>query len=403
MERFPLKLAVVTHIVPPATVGTAMRMYRLFRDAHPDDYCLLISRDYEEAEGDQDLQGRLPAKHYRLPSEWCQLRPPALRRLAPFFDMVNVPLRVYQRARNIERIVKQEKCGAILAFSGDLIDLPAGYLASRRCRIPFYAAVDDYYSYQWPDRFGRRFARYAEPVVLKGSARVIVLNDFLRDEYCRRYHINPVVIYNPCELPVAAMGENVPWPATDGEVAIVYTGAIYHAHYDAFANIIAAIGLLCRPDVKLHLYTAQSRRDLERRGIQGPVVFHGHLPPSEILGVQQQADILFLPLAFETSIPEVIKTSAPFKMGEYLASGRPILVHAPADSFVSWYFKTHECGVVVDQSDPRMLVQAIQCILNDAELRRKLSRNAQSSAQIDFGLQGAQVAFRRVFHSEDDE
>ena len=391
MKRFSKKVAIVSHILPPATAGTAMRLYRLLRDIHPDDYCLLTCRDYE-SEGGGDSHGRLPAKHYRLPSEVWQIRLPTVFGLASFFNAITLLPRIYQRSRNITRIVKDERCNAIMAFSGDLIDLPAGYLASLKCRVAFYAEIDDYYSYQWPSFLSRCFAKFVEPIILKGAVRVVVLNDFLRDEYQRRYHINPIVIYNPCEYS-SGLREDSQEALSKSEIAIVYTGSIYHANYDAFKNLIYALRLIGRSDIKLHLYTAQPHKSIEQSGIYGPVVFHGYLPPSKIPEVQARADVLFLPLAFKSRIPEVIKTSAPFKMGEYLSSGRPILVHAPADCFLSWYFRTNQCGIVVDKNDPKLLAEEINRLISDRELQRKLSEKAREAAVRDFSIDKMQANF----------
>ena len=76
-------------------------------------------------------------------------------------------------------------------------------------------------------------------------------------------------------------------------------------------------------------------------------------------GIQRNADILFLPLAFNSPYPEIIKTSSPGEIGEYLAGKKPILVHAPSDSFISWYFRKYNCGCVVDDDDSEKLAAAI--------------------------------------------
>jgi glycosyltransferase involved in cell wall biosynthesis len=389
-----LPLAVLSHILPPSPSGQAIMLYRLLRDWDPKAYYLLSRQDYGGGRGEQDLLPRLPAQYYHFKPKF------RLRGANRFkiLELVALLLQTLHRARNILRIVKRKKCGAIMACSGDLFDLPAGYLASRWARVPFYAYIFDDYLYQWTRRIHRFFVRCVEPIMLKGAAGIIVPNEFLRDEYFRRYHVKPTVIHNPCENSQIDKKSNIPWPSSKDEIKIVYTGAIYHAHFDAFRNLMAAIQLVDRPTVKLHLYSAQTRKELERENIRGPIVYHHHLLPSEISAVQRQGDILFLSLAFNSAIPEVIKTSAPGKMGEYMASGRPILVHAPADSFVSWYFKKYKCGVVVDQSKPEMLGRAILMILNDADLRKKLEENALNRAQIDFKLNSAQEKFLNFFY-----
>jgi glycosyltransferase involved in cell wall biosynthesis len=387
------KLALISHILPPSPSGQAIMLYRLLRDWDARDYCLLSRNDYRLWKGVQGQLLRLKARYYHLKPHLF------LRALNQFkiLEPVNLLLQTIQRARNIARIVKREGCRIIIACSGDLLDLPAGYLASRLMRVPFYAYIFDDYLYQWTKPIHRYLARRVEPIMLKRATAVIVSNEFLSDEYYRRYGIQPKVIHNPCENFHIIKKTNIPWPSCNDEIKIVYTGAIYHVHFDAFINIIAAINLLGRSDIRLHLYTAQPRAELERENICGPIIYHNHLSPLQLFDVQKRADILFLPLAFNSKVPEVIRTSAPGKMGEYMASGRPILVHAPADSFISWYFREYKCGLVVDKSNLKNLSQAISRIFNDSKLRQKLMVNAKTRAKADFNLHAAQDKFLKLF------
>jgi glycosyltransferase involved in cell wall biosynthesis len=232
---------------------------------------------------------------------------------------------------------------------------------------------------------------------MKRGAGVITPNEFLRDAYAKRHTIEPILIRNPS----LAMGDEDlsvhSWPAISNEIRIVYTGAVYHAHHDAFRNLVTAIALSEDATLQLHIHTAQTHEQLAKEGIEGPVRMGEHLKPSEVRIVQQQADILFLPLSFESPIQEVVRTSAPGKMGEYLASGRPVLVHAPADSYVSWYFRLHACGVVVDENSPHALLAGIRSIVEDTTLRKRIIGNAREAADRDFSLPAARAAYWRLF------
>lgn len=388
-----LPLAVLSHILPPSPSGQAVMLYRLLRDWDPKDYCLISRQNYDEMTKEFDL---LPG----LSAQYCHLKPWFLfGRLNRFkiLELVNLLLQTLLHAKGIVHIVKRERCSAIMACSGDLHDLPAGYLASRWLRIPFYAYIFDDYLYQWAKSMHRSFARCAERIALRRAKAVIVPNEFLRDEYYRRYRIKPTVIHNACENLQIVKEPDIPWPSSNDEIKIVYTGAVYHAHFDAFRNLMAAIKLLGRTNIRLHLYTAQPRVELERENICGPIIYHNHLTPSHLLDVQKSADILFLALAFHSEIPEVIKTSSPGKMAEYMVSGRPILVHAPADSFISCYFEEYKCGLVIDKSNPEILAQAISRIIDDMKLRKKLVVNARARAKFDFNLNTARNKFLSLF------
>jgi glycosyltransferase involved in cell wall biosynthesis len=214
---------------------------------------------------------------------------------------------------------------------------------------------------------------------------VIVPNEFLRDEIESRHGVTASIVRNPCEHSSTDMERNHSAPQETDKTRIVYMGAVYHVNFGAFRNLISALEHLGRPKVKLQLYTAQPTEFLEAEKICGEyVVVHQHLPPKQVAKVQRSADILFMPFAFDSPVPEIVRTSAPGKFGEYLASGKPILAHVPNDSFVSWYLRKYECGLVVDRDDPLALAATIKQLLDDQDLRRSLSKNAQARARADF-------------------
>lgn len=399
----PLKIAVLSSVFPPNDSGQAIMLYRLLHGIKPEDYCLLSSMDYSNALFPyvclQNSASGLLAKFHNLPPEF-QLDMQRNYGLRSFKDIINIFLKIFQRAGNIAQLAKEERCEAILACSGDLYDLPAAYIASRLYGIKFYAYMFDYYGYQPVLPLHRTFTRFAEPLIVKKAAGTIVPNEFLRDEYSRLYGVTPTVVRNSVEiLDDGGVRDVVPWPEDKRNMKIIYTGQVYQAHYDAFLNLVSAILQLGIPGLKLHIYTALPIETLKDVGIRGPVVFHNHLPQSKAQEVQRRADILFLPLAFNTPYPEIIRTSAPSKTGEYLASERPILAHVPEGSFISWYFKKHQCGLVVDQNDPKLLAEAIRRITEDENLRFSLVKNARARAEIDFSLESARSELLKLFHT----
>jgi glycosyltransferase involved in cell wall biosynthesis len=295
--------------------------------------------------------------------------------------------------------VRSEGCNAIVACTGDVTLLPAGYLASLLTKVPFYAYIFDHYSYrEWADPVAAFWAHRLQRLFMNGAAGVIAPNEILRDDLQKRFGVKATVIHNSFDIAPYAM--NGVLNRTEGsaskEIKIVYTGAVYEAHFDAFRNLMAALTKLGNPNIRLHLYTNQSDRTLEQENVRGPIVRHGQLSMPEMPRIQMEADILFLPLAFNSPYPDLVRTSATTKLGEYLATRRPILVHAPRSSFVAWYFREHDCGVVVDENDPARLAEAIELILSDAQLCRRLAENAYERARTDFSISASRTAFTRL-------
>jgi len=389
-----MKFAFISHVLPPSSSGQSMIIYKLLKDVNPSDY-LLISREDYNKNNIENYSNRLQGIYYSLPRIFPHI-PIIEKVINKTKKKLNIPqlleIRLHYRANQIIKILEKEKTGAIVACTGDILDLPASYIASKKLNVPFYAYIFDYYSCQWTIPKERAFAEYYEELILKDSAGIIVTNEFMQAEIKNRYGVNSRVVYNFNNSNVNNKN-SLSWPLDKDEIKIVYMGSIYRAHYDAFQNLIKAIDSMCKVNINLHLYTQQSKEFLTKKKIYGRLQYHEHVTLSESIEIQKKADILFLPLAFKTEFPEVINTSMPGKMGEYLASGRPILVHAPKDSFISWYFKKNNCGIVVDEENPPELEKAINKIIKDKEFRETIVQNALKCAQEDFNIKKARENF----------
>jgi glycosyltransferase involved in cell wall biosynthesis len=71
-------------------------------------------------------------------------------------------------------------------------------------------------------------------------------------------------------------------------------------------------------------------------------------------------------------------------------------VHAPSDSFPSWYFRSHGCGVIADREDPENLAAAIDRLCTDQETRRKVSVAARAAAERDYDLDKVRRSFESL-------
>jgi glycosyltransferase involved in cell wall biosynthesis len=379
-----MKVAWVSNVLPPSHTAHAAIILRLLRGRDPASYCLLSGRDY--VNDDHGLvTDRLPGRYYHLRT--FRITRGYRFGMATVRHSLNLMLDL-QRVLLIARILREEKCDAVVACTGgdEIVDFPAAFLATRLLRIPFYAYLLDQFSHMVNFGMGRSVLRHLEPVMMKRAAAVIVPNEFLAGDIARSFGIDPVILHNPCDL---AGYQNLPAPVprSDGEFRIVYTGEVGLLHAPAILNLLEAIRRVGSDDIRLYVYTVRGAKALEKEGIRGPVVFPGHRPLAEMPSVQSEADVLFLPLALGTAHPEIVRTAAPGKLGEFLAARRPILVHAPPDSFLAWYFRRYECGLVVDRDDPDALADALRRLRSDAALRAELSERAWERAVADFDIE----------------
>ncbi len=373
------KFALISHVLPPSSSGQAIVLYKLLNDLPASYYCLLSRQKYNPDDVGVKLVKTLPARYFflkqprQIPSNTSNL-------ITSLSGIINLVSNIVCRAWQVVKIVKIEHCNTIVACSGDLADLPAAFLASRISGVPLVTYLFDDFVYQWTGA-KRRLARLIEPVIIKGTSTVIVPNESLQIEYRHRYNVECKVVRNPCIMSRKKDLGKSNSIFMNQDINIVYTGSVYHAHYDSFLRLIAGINKSTSKTIKLHIFTDQPQSVLKTNGIVGNcIVYHSHVPNDKVSPILDQADILFLPLAFDSPIPEVIRTSAPGKLGEYLSSGTPILAHVPSDTFVAWFINKHRCGLVIDHKDANKSLKQSMTSFHDRSF-------GKSSVKVQYKLQ----------------
>ena len=201
------KFAVLSHVLPPSPSGQSVMLYRILSLVDASDYYLIASRPQQDESGTQPLQSPV----YNLPPE------SALRfGYQRIRNIINLFISIFVRARNLLAILRRQPAHALIACSGDITDIPAAFLASRIAHIPFYAYIFDDYVYQWTGNY-RRFAKFFAPFIFKHSAGIIGPNEFICEEYGRRYGIETTLVRNPCDANELSREPFTPWPAEAGE------------------------------------------------------------------------------------------------------------------------------------------------------------------------------------------
>lgn len=380
MARPHSKFAVLSPVVPPYSSGQAVMLYRFLENIPAENYVLLSCFRPEILAGTSKATKELPGKTIHLRS-FSHPEKMLSSKLALITEPFRYAADILSRARQLRQIIAEEHINGLIACSGDFADMAASYLAAKRSKIKLVPHMFDYFSYQQTGIF-RRVAKTLEQKVLKIAFTSIVPNEFMGRELTKTYGADSVILRNPCVIP--------PLPTVEkkgDEFVILYTGAVYNAQSDAMARLVLALEQIANPKVKLHIYTTQEPEALADFGIKGTYVeLHSHLPQEEIPKVQAAADLLFLPLSFESTYDVLIRTSAPGKMGEYMAIAKPILAHVPPNSFPEWYINQHECGKVVTSTNVDDLVAAITSFLEHPEQGIEMGKNGRKAAEADYAL-----------------
>jgi glycosyltransferase involved in cell wall biosynthesis len=380
------RVGVVSHVMPPSPSGQSVVLERIFRDISFEEYQLIQTRPLKAGENSiNTLSGKVAIAADNIPAE-------KLYRNSTLFFLSGV-LKSFVRGWKIARIAAETECDKLVGCTGDLFDPPATYFAGRLINKAAYLYYFDDYRYQWVDRRRRRFSAVFEELFHKTITGFVVPNEFMQRELLARSFVDTQIVRNPAgdfDDGKEIIGGNL----RRSEKKVIYTGSVYHVNVEALKNTIEALEILGRKDIRLHVFSSQSEEELIQYEICGAnVVYHPHVPPEEISRIQESADILLIPFSTNSPVPEVIKTSAPGKLGDYLASGTPVLAAVPADSFVSWFLESNDCGYVATGNDPQALANKIELILNQGKEHNRKINNAKAIAQGEFSRKKAQRDF----------
>ncbi|MBI2910187.1 MAG: glycosyltransferase [Chloroflexi bacterium] len=367
------KTLVITEWAPPVVEGGPVLLGRLLRRFPKGSYAFLCRRP-EEHRSAVDPSGRLDCQYdfFHVPQFLGSGR--VARNLNRVLTYLLIPMLTVRGLR----LVRSGKFDNILSTTMGEGAIIAAYFVSLVTRRPLFVYCFDAWRELAVGRVDRVMAFLFERRVLSHAASVFVMSEALQGFYRQKYGLSTVMLPHPVDRSLYDANGKSPRPVGK-ECRIVFTGVIHSPQLDSVKRLAEVVNSL--ENAKLALYTPNSPHELAAAGVGGRNVEYGFVESTDVPRVQQEADVLFLPMAFNFPNPALIATASPSKMPEYLAAARPILVHAPSYSFIADYARKHGFGLVVDKPDEKELKAALLSLMNDQELRGSLAEKGRALAQ----------------------
>jgi hypothetical protein len=372
-----MSVILLTNVFPGMPSGQAVVLGRLLEGI--DQRVVKVVGSFSASQASPSIAG----KYSSLPDERV------LQRLSPSLEFA---FRVLLRAHHLCALFRSTGSEMLIACSGDPFNMPAAALAARRCSVGLTNYLFDDYREQWALTRFRSAARFVEKKLLTSASCNIVTNEFMRVSYTNRYQCTTQVVPNPYSDEWVSSSKACSIPEQKPR-SIFFAGSIYHVNREAFVCLVRALDLLGE-NWRLALSTSQSAGDLTRMGLSfGRAIVSAHSDTNGLMDAVRSATLLYLPLGFSKGVQGVVSTALPAKFPEYLVSGRPMLVHSPADSFVADYVKRNCCSYLVDSLSSDQLAETIsKAGQNTAEQSRFVER-AIHCGQRDFSPKHAQTMF----------
>jgi glycosyltransferase involved in cell wall biosynthesis len=246
----------------------------------------------------------------------------------------------------------------------------------------------------WEKKIDKEFRE-----LLNSTSVFLSISDGMSNEYYQRYGKKFIPFHNTIDidqwLPYSKKDYKINKP-----VRILYAGRIGRGTYHSFVDFILAVEDLNREgnDIKLHIQTTTSddklRKKLENFSC---VIFNEMVGYDELAKVFSSYDILLLPIDFDKNGKAFLKYSMPTKAAEFMISGTPVLLFCPEDIALYEHATLNKWAYVISSNDRDVLKKGILELMNDEELRKRLSNTAKNYAIEHFDGNVVRTNFREVF------
>lgn len=269
-------------------------------------------------------------------------------------------------------VARRRRPSWVLSVADEGFSVVAGDVAARLAGIPHLIWVFDLWEENAYGDVDRRVARLLERGLWRRATAILVHDRELADHYARKHGVDGSVMPTPIEV-----RPSTPRPAepADGVREVLFAGALYWAQVDALRRLAR----VCAGMDDVRLTVVGDAGTARAAGVQADA-FEERLSPEEFRARVERADVAFVGLSFGSEHPDVIRTASPARLPEYMASGTPILVHAPAGSHVAEYARREDFAEVVDQPDDAALAAGLRRVLDDQALSNIRARRARALA-----------------------
>lgn len=219
-----------------------------------------------------------------------------------------------------------------------------------------------------------------EKKVILYAKKVFVATEAAQHYYFIKYGIEAITLYHSVDFSLFNKKPSIK-STNQSEKIILFAGGIYPPmNLDSLQRLMKAVEGIDSYKLRIILCTQTEPVHLKEWGLLGSHVDVKFVSRQELMELEADADILFLPLAFFSDMPLEIQTVFPTKTLEYLISGTPILIHVPQGCYLAEYALAKNFGYVVDQPDVALLRDGILRLLKDHNLRSQLISGAEKAA-----------------------
>ena len=235
-------------------------------------------------------------------------------------------------------------------------------------------------------------------LLLDKTTLLLSISDLMAQEYKERYGKGSVTFHNPIEIDFWKAHQKQNYKL-NGMPVILYAGRIgtgVQTCLETMASAIDQINMNSNENIQFVLQTKDKPSWIENYKCikyKSPVAY------SELPKIFAEANFLYLPYDFSPESIKFIKYSMPTKAPEYMASGTPIIIFAPANTAIVKDAQAGNWAKVIVQNDINILGEAIKSLINNETLRKQIGTNAVNIAERKYNANIIRNQFKKIIAS----
>ena len=313
-------------------------------------------------------------------------------RLKPWLDpFYVVPLAVQAGCAAVHRY----NLRLVMTVYPNVPFLLAGYLIAQRLQLPLFVYYHNLYVETRATALGRVFAQVIQKQIFVRATRIFGVTGGITGCMASKYGVPAVLLPHPVNEPIPEF-RTPPMPQVPFKIG--FSGNINATVVAPLCAMLSAVGNDPGYRIVLHTPTEPERIKHSLGEWADNVVTRDIGDTHRLLKAMRDCDVLVVGLADRSGNrdEEDFRTQFPTRTLEMLIAERPILVLCPPNYFLAEFFTAHGCGLLVDDTDPEAIRNAVRRLCTDAALRSRCVANALKVAQRFRGDRVADVLRREL-------
>jgi hypothetical protein len=182
---------------------------------------------------------------------------------------------------------------------------------------------------------------------------------------------------------------------------VLLAGDINEFRFDAvlaFAEAIERYNLSNKRSIEFVVLGEVAEQHRVPLSLLDAVTLQARQPHSVCLEAMRAADLLYLPLAFSSCSARISRYSMPTKLPEYLATGKPVLFHAPFESALFQVAERYDLNPRLATVEPRALDDFIERWQTAPECVADRFSKASAALAKEFDINVLSSSFQSAFN-----